>query len=135
MSRLDGKTALVTGATGGIGEAIATRFVEEGSSVMLVDRSPEKLDATAGRLAGSGNMATCVADVTDEAAVADAVAATVESFGGLDILVAAAGIQGLASYNLTQRKCFDSRKLLNRENPQIVHEALPAESLATAISV
>ena len=90
MSRLDGKTALVTGATGGIGEAIATRFVEEGSSVMLVDRSPEKLDATAGRLAGSGNMATCVADVTDEAAVADAVAATVESFGGLDILVAAA---------------------------------------------
>ena len=97
MSRLDGKTALVTGATGGIGEAIATRFVEEGSSVMLVDRSPEKLDATAGRLAGSGNMATCVADVTDEAAVADAVAATVESFGGLDILVAAAGIQGLAS--------------------------------------
>lgn len=97
MSRLNGKTALITGATGAIGEATAKRFLEEGSNVMLVGRSPEKLDATVGRLGASGNIATSVAEATDEAATAAAIAATVESFGGLDILVANAGIEGRAS--------------------------------------
>ncbi len=96
MSRLNGKTALVTGATGGIGEAIAKRFLEEGSNVMLVGRSSEKLDATVGRLGGSGNIATSVADAADETATAAAIAAAVESFGGLDILVANAGTNGTA---------------------------------------
>ncbi len=97
MSRLKGKTALVTGATGAIGEAIAKRFLEEGSNVMLVGRSSEKLDATVGRLGGSSNIATSLADAADETATAAAVAATVEAFGGLDILVANAGIEGMAS--------------------------------------
>ena len=44
--RLEGKTAIVTGATGGIGEATAKRFLEEGASVMLVGRSAEKLEYT-----------------------------------------------------------------------------------------
>ena len=54
MLRLEGKVALVTGATGGIGEAIAKRFANEGASVMLVGRSPEKLKATEARLNGEG---------------------------------------------------------------------------------
>jgi len=41
--RLDGKTAIITGATGGIGEATAKRFLDEGANVMLVGRSKEKL--------------------------------------------------------------------------------------------
>jgi NAD(P)-dependent dehydrogenase (short-subunit alcohol dehydrogenase family) len=94
---LKGKTALVTGATGAIGEAIAKRFLEEGSNVMLVGRSSEKLDATVGRLGGSSNIATSLADAADEMATAAAIAATVEAFGGLDILVANAGIEGMAS--------------------------------------
>ena len=94
MSRLNGKTALVTGATGAIGEAIAKRFLEEGSNVMLVGRSSEKLDATVGRLGAGGNIATSVADAADETATAAAVTATVETYGGLDILVATAGIEG-----------------------------------------
>lgn len=48
--RLDGKVAIITGATGGIGEATAKRFLEEGASVMLVGRSLEKLNGTSRRL-------------------------------------------------------------------------------------
>ena len=94
MLRLEGKVALVTGATGGIGEAIAKRFANEGASVMLVGRSPEKLKATRARLEGEGAFAQFAADATDEPATAGSVVATVEAFGGLDILVANAGTEG-----------------------------------------
>ena len=86
--RLEGKVAIVTGATGGIGEATAKRFLEEGASVMLVGRSAEKLRETRGRLAVDTGLAEIVADATDETAMAAAVAATVEAFGGVDILFA-----------------------------------------------
>ncbi|CAN5329195.1 hypothetical protein BH20ACI2_BH20ACI2_29080 [soil metagenome] len=92
--RLDGKVAIVTGATGGIGEATAKRFLDEGASVMLVGRSAEKLKATSEKLAAVGNLATSVADAADEEAIAAAVAATVGAFGGVDILLANAGTEG-----------------------------------------
>jgi NAD(P)-dependent dehydrogenase (short-subunit alcohol dehydrogenase family) len=92
--RLKGKVAIVTGATGGIGEATAKRFLEEGASVMLVGRSAEKLQATRERLASNGNVAEFVADATDEKATAASVEATVDTFGGLDILIANAGTEG-----------------------------------------
>ena len=92
--RLDGKVAIITGATGGIGEATARRFLEEGASVMLVGRSKEKLKATRGRLAGFETVADFVADAVDEAATRSSVEATVEAFGGVDIVVANAGIEG-----------------------------------------
>lgn len=94
MLRLEGKVALVTGATGGIGEAIATRFASEGASVMLVGRSAEKLEATRSRLDKDGSFDQFVGDATDEEATAGAVAATVAAFGGLDVLVANAGTEG-----------------------------------------
>ena len=92
--RLDGKVAIITGATGGIGEATAKRFLEEGAHVMLVGRSAEKLRATRERLAGDGKVADFTADATDEKATAASVAATVEAFGGVDILIANAGTEG-----------------------------------------
>ncbi|MDQ3220656.1 MAG: SDR family oxidoreductase [Acidobacteriota bacterium] len=92
--RLDGKIAIITGATGGIGEATAKRFLEEGASVMLVGRSAEKLKATRERLAVENGLADFVADAADEKATAAAVAATVEAFGGVDILIANAGTEG-----------------------------------------
>ena len=91
--RLDGKVAIVTGATGGIGEATAKLFLELGAKVMLVARSPDKLAATTARLKGLGEYDGAIADSTDEAATAAAVAKTVERFGGLDILIANAGIR------------------------------------------
>src|SRR5437868_7480366 len=95
MARLEGKTAIITGATGGIGEATAKLFLEEGANVMLVGRSAEKLAATRARLAATGKIAHSVADATDEGATAAAVAATVKAFGGVDILFANAGNEGL----------------------------------------
>ena len=102
MSRLKGKTALITGATGGIGGATAKRFLEEGANVMLVGRSATKLAATQYRLAGGSRVAQAIADTTDETAMAAAVAAAVDTFGGLDILVANAGTEGAAKPFETQ---------------------------------
>jgi NAD(P)-dependent dehydrogenase (short-subunit alcohol dehydrogenase family) len=93
-SRLEGKIAVITGATGGIGEATAKRYLEEGASVMLLGRSKEKLRQTRERLCSYDQVADFVADATDEAATAAAIGATVDAFGGLDILVANAGIEG-----------------------------------------
>lgn len=92
--RLDGKVAIITGATGGIGEATAKLFLQEGASVMLVGRSQQKLNETQERLGASTRLAQSVAEAADEAAIAAAVAATVETFGGVDILLANAGTEG-----------------------------------------
>lgn len=62
-TRLAGKVAIITGATGGIGEATARRSLQEGARVMLVGRSAEKLAATGGRLGEFGETASCVAGV------------------------------------------------------------------------
>ncbi len=92
--RLNGKVAVITGATGGIGEATAKLFLDEGASVMLVGRSAEKLKATRERLAVENNLADFVADAGDEKATAATVAATIDAFGGVDILMANAGTEG-----------------------------------------
>ena len=92
--RLSGKVAIITGATGGIGEATATRFLAEGASVMLVGRCGNKLKKTCERLGANGKLKCSVADAADEKATAAAVAATVEAFGGVDILLANAGTEG-----------------------------------------
>ena len=93
--RLDGKVASVTGATGGIGEATAKLFLELGAKLMLVARSADKLAETSARLQGLGEFDGAIADSTDEAATAAAVAKTIERFGGLDILIANAGTEGV----------------------------------------
>jgi NAD(P)-dependent dehydrogenase (short-subunit alcohol dehydrogenase family) len=92
--RLDGKVAIITGATGGIGEATAKLFLQLGAKVMLVARSAQKLDATLARLRSEGDVAGSIADAADENAFESAVAATLDQFGGLDILIANAGTEG-----------------------------------------
>ncbi len=92
--RLDRKVALITGATGGIGQATAALFLELGAKVMLVDLDEAKLAETRAKMGGE-NCASAIADATDEAATQAAVAATVERFGALDILIANAGTEGI----------------------------------------
>lgn len=95
MARLQNKTAIITGATGGIGEATAKLFLQEGANVMLVGRSAEKLKETSARLGSSPRLAQFVADAIDESAMAAAVGATLKTFDGVDILFANAGTEGI----------------------------------------
>ena len=91
---LKGRSAVVTGGARGIGRAIAARLVDSGANVMLWDIDPATLEATAAELGDRGPVAAAIADVTDPDAVEAARAATVERFGGIDVLVNDAGISG-----------------------------------------
>ncbi len=96
MNQIDlaGKRAVVTGGAQGIGRAIAERFLKSGASVCLWDLDKDILQAAADELALQGKVSTRVADVSNAADVNNAAAATAESLGGIDILVANAGITG-----------------------------------------
>jgi 3-hydroxybutyrate dehydrogenase len=94
MAPLEGKIAVITGAASGIGKEIAKRFAAEGAMVAIADLQMPSAEATAAEIKRAGGIAVGVAmDVSNEAAVEAGVAATVERFGGVDILVSNAGIQ------------------------------------------
>ena len=82
---LDGKVALVTGASRGIGKAVAGAFAGRGASVMLSSRKIEALEAAAGEI--GGDTAVHAANAGEPDQIAACVAATVERFGRIDVLV------------------------------------------------
>ena len=90
MFDLSGKTALVTGATGGIGGAIARIFHEAGATVAISGRQADKLDALAKDLGERAHVLPC--DLADRAAVAKLIDEAVAKMGGLSILVNNAGL-------------------------------------------
>ncbi|MBS3962113.1 MAG: bifunctional rhamnulose-1-phosphate aldolase/short-chain dehydrogenase [Sandarakinorhabdus sp.] len=96
---LAGRIALVTGAAGAIGRASAHRLAADGACVLLTDIDAAGLDLVTTELSrafGHDRLRSHVADVADETSLADAFAAAVLAFGGLDILVANAGIASAA---------------------------------------
>ncbi len=93
MARLSGKTALVTGAARGIGQAIAVTLAGEGADVALCDVQREWLQETEAAVTARGKRAlSMAADVTQADQVAETVKNTVHDFGRIDILVNNAGI-------------------------------------------
>ncbi|MGQ9525316.1 MAG: SDR family NAD(P)-dependent oxidoreductase [Armatimonadota bacterium] len=88
MGRLDGKIAIVTGASRGIGAGIARMFAQEGASVVLAARTKERLDALAQEIEANGGSATAVAtDVSVTSDIQRMVQTAVDRFGGVDVLV------------------------------------------------
>ena len=91
-----GKTALVTGAGSGIGKATALAFGRHGANVVVLARSPDEVEAVAAEIEALGSRALPLcADTADEAAMRAATERVGAAFGGLDIVVANAGINGV----------------------------------------
>jgi len=90
---LKGKTAIVTGSGGGIGQGIAEVLAREGANVVAVDRSGKGAGVAEKITAAGGQAISVIADVTDKQSLDTMVAATVNQFGGIDILVNNAGIE------------------------------------------
>ena len=92
---LNGKTAIITGSTRGIGNAVARTMVAYGASVVITGRKQDQCDAVAAEIIAAGGQAAGIAtDVTNAASRGNLIARTVEAFGHLDILVNNAGLGG-----------------------------------------
>jgi NAD(P)-dependent dehydrogenase (short-subunit alcohol dehydrogenase family) len=90
MKGLEGKRVVVTGGTSGIGEATSRRFLEEGAHVVALAVGEDEVSTAAQRIPGLATAVRC--DVADEGQVAEAFAGVDEILGGVDVLVANAGI-------------------------------------------
>ena len=88
MTQLSGKVALVTGASSGLGAAVARLFAERGATVFGIARDTGRMASVFASVPGGGYASV---DITDPQACRDAVALCVQRFGRLDVLVNAAG--------------------------------------------
>ncbi len=94
MKRLEGKSAVVTGAASGIGRASAILFAEHGASVVAVDRADD-VEQTVATIRSAGGKAIALArDVSSEKSIAEIMDTAVREFGGLDVCYANAGVSG-----------------------------------------
>jgi NADP-dependent 3-hydroxy acid dehydrogenase YdfG len=127
MGDLDGRTALVTGASSGIGEATAAALAAQGASIAIGARRTDRLQALEQRLTKDGaRVLVLELDVTDEGACRVAVTRTQDELGGLDILVNNAGVMLLGP--IVGADTEDWRRMLNTNVLGLMymtHAALP----------
>jgi NAD(P)-dependent dehydrogenase (short-subunit alcohol dehydrogenase family) len=139
-----GRSALVTGASSGIGFAIARMLLEEGYAVTAVARRPEKLEEASKRLAADGgSVFPFAANLLRDEGMVDAVAAHRARFGRLDVLVNNAGIGILADSLAVSESHLDMQINLNfrsvvvayREALDLLEAAVDAEGTALVVNM
>lgn len=112
--RLSGKTALITGASGGIGRATALRLADEGARLGITDMDAAALESVAAELRAAGTEVVSVAgDIVDRATMAELVAAAEKEFGSIDVLVNNVGITVLKPLMDTTAEDFDRLMHIN----------------------
>jgi NAD(P)-dependent dehydrogenase (short-subunit alcohol dehydrogenase family) len=123
--RLRGRVALVTGAARGIGRAVAQRYLEEGATVVAVDRIADELQAQVDAWRAEGLPAhTAPADVTSEEDVARVVDAAMAARGRLDVLANVAGVIVEAGIEATDPATFDRILAVNLRGPYLLCRAV-----------
>ena len=118
MAKLDGKVAVITGASSGIGEATAEALAAEGAAVVVAARREERLEDLIGRINGNGGRTLAVAaDVTDEDQAHALTRRAKDELGRVDILVNNAGVMLLSRV----------KRSLRRVAPDIRHQGVSSE--------
>ncbi len=128
MTELKGKTALITGASGGIGTAIARRLAQDGIDLILCGRSEDKLKKTQAAAEEYGvRTHICVSDLTENGAPARCIEEALQVFGRLDILINNAGLALSCPFEETTEAQFDAIMSTNVRVPYFLCQAaLPA---------
>ncbi len=124
-SPLEHKVAVVTGASGGIGGAVALALAKAGADLFLTGRDRERLDATAERAADHGNRVHVhIANLADEAAVDEMATTLATELGDADVLVHAAGIFHFGDLEATPVAELDRQLSVNLRVPYLLTRAL-----------
>jgi NAD(P)-dependent dehydrogenase (short-subunit alcohol dehydrogenase family) len=124
MGALEDKCAVVTGASSGIGTAIAHAMARAGARVVLVGRDADRLEVSRSEIEAAGGTACGVAvDLTDDAAPATIVDTAVERFGSLDVIVHSAGIFEPRPFEESSLESFDRQMDLNVRAPFALTQA------------
>jgi NAD(P)-dependent dehydrogenase (short-subunit alcohol dehydrogenase family) len=139
-AEFEGRVALVTGASSGIGQATAAALVAQGAHVTITGRRREPLEALAATWTAAGGRVLAVAgDVRDETHAADAVQRTVAAFGGLDLLINNAGVIGSGPVETTSTAEWDRLLDIDLKGPFLFARAaiphLKARAHAAIVNV